>query len=426
MSGPKVDTAVIRQQELTRLMNARQERRQLADIIQSSLREVENCLGEDFDLLMQQEEFQSSGKRMSELQEQCRKELQNLLKQVRNGNELLDTETIRKTHIAVMHQFRREVTGEQKRADSIRSTYDFSLLQKESEQLQKSRQNIIRRMSQQSTAQVQTVSPEEVQEQYQAFHEEITKFLNEEPMTGNLKNTVFLLNHDLEKLDESPISLDEKSRKLQRLYEEYTEISTHIRNTMEYISAVYEEYCQECFDSAIPSRDMTEFSSLEEIQNAIEEVRECAKNQLSREYIRRQIDEVMARHGYHVVSSEQLKETENNQVLYGIGDDTAIHVFVSDEQQVTMRVVGIGFDDKVSAEEDEKLFQKQCAFCQMHPKITAELALRGVILQTKKHMPPDKRFNKKIRTRSGTQERSGSRAKKQQKRQELKTMRKES
>ena len=45
----------------------------------------------------------------------------------------------------------------------------------------------------------------------------------------------------------------------------------------------------------------------------------------------------------------------SGQVLYGVNDDTAIDVFVSDESPVTMRVVGIGFDTDISEAEDENL-----------------------------------------------------------------------
>ena len=41
--------------------------------------------------------------------------------------------------------------------------------------------------------------------------------------------------------NESFTTSDEKSRKMQRLYKEYTDISAHIRNEMEYMSAGYEE-----------------------------------------------------------------------------------------------------------------------------------------------------------------------------------------
>ena len=54
----------------------------------------------------------------------------------------------------------------------------------------------------------------------------------------------------------------------------------------------------------------------------------------------------------------------SGQVLYGVNDDTAIDIFVSDESQVTMRVVGIGFDTDISEAEDEKsdcVFEK-CAY----------------------------------------------------------------
>ena len=56
---------------------------------------------------------------------------------------------------------------------------------------------------------------------------------------------------------------------------------------------------------------------------------------------------------------------------------------------------------------------------------SAELAMRGVILHTKKHMPPDKKFNKKIQTKTKSDNQTMSRAKKELKRTELKTMHKE-
>ena len=91
-----------------------------------------------------------------------------------------------------------------------------------------------------------------------------------------------------------------------------------------------------------------------------------------------------------------------------------------------MRVVGIGFDSNISAAEDERLFQQQCAFCSLHPQITKELEMRGVVLHTKKHMAPDKKFNKKLQTRSKTDQQITSRAKKNLKQTELKTLHKES
>ena len=98
--------------------------------------------------------------------------------------------------------------------------------------------------------------------------------------------------------------------------------------------------------------------------------------------------------------------------MYGVNDHTAIHVFVSDEQQVAMRVVGIGFDETITAEEDEQLYEQQCAFCSMHPQITQELALRGVMLTTKKHLTPDRKYNKKIKVAATGSE---SRAKREMK-----------
>jgi len=85
----------------------------------------------------------------------------------------------------------------------------------------------------------------------------------------------------------------------------------------------------------------------------------------------------------------------------------------------------VGFDSDISVSENERLFQEQCAFCSMHPQITAELAMRGVILTTKNHMPPDRKFNKKIATKTKNTSQTMSRAKKELKRTELKTLHKE-
>ena len=127
-----------------------------------------------------------------------------------------------------------------------------------------------------------------------------------------------------------------------------------------------------------------------------------------------------------MIQSDLLKESADaGQVLYGVDDGTAISVFVSDENQLTMRVVGVGFDSEISEEENERLYRQQCAFCSLHPQITKELEMRGIILRSKKHLPPDRKFNKKLVTKSKHIAQSKSRAKKELKKQELKTLHKE-
>ena len=182
---------------------------------------------------------------------------------------------------------------------------------------------------------------------------------------------------------------------------------------------VYDEYLKEFLDSEETPRPISSFGDENEIRKAIETEQEKARERISGEYVRRQIDEIMGKHGYKVVHSELLKEmNEKGQILYGIDDDTAVDVFVSDSSQVTMRVVGIGFDSEISDEEDEELYKKQCAFCSMHPQIVRELEMRGVILRTVNHLPPSKKFNKKIKTGTGNSVSSQSRAKKELKRRE--------
>ena len=131
----------------------------------------------------------------------------------------------------------------------------------------------------------------------------------------------------------------------------------------------------------------------------------------------------MAMLGYNLVDSDILVDIyDSGQILYGVDDNSAIDVFVSNDNQVTMRVIGIGFDSQISDKEDDALYQKQCAFCSMHPQITAELEMRGVILHTKKHLPPDRKYNKKIKTKNTTNNNSQSKAKKELKRKEKSVM----
>ena len=131
-----------------------------------------------------------------------------------------------------------------------------------------------------------------------------------------------------------------------------------------------------------------------------------------KQYVIEQIGEVMKKHGFNVVQSDNLEKTDGRQ-LFEMDDDSAVDVYVSDNNQVSMRVVGLGFDSNISEKEDEELFQKQVSFCTQHPQIMRDLERRGVKLSTVVHRPPSKKFNTKIATKSTTGR--GNRAKREEK-----------
>ena len=425
MSGPKVDVAELRRQELERINEARRGRQRLAAEIERAIRRMQQKCGDTCALLDQDSSMTEKAKEIRAEYAALEKKLRALQRRVRAGNELFDTAQAEAEFRSLMQ----EISPEQHTADIERLIAQNESLQRirqESEAISRTKRHILTVIAESDPAEDAQRSEAELRTQSETFEEAIRSFMQTGEMTGAHKNSVLLISQELHELMERTLPAETKSKRIRRLYGEYEKLGALIRTEMETMRAIYEEYCSECFDSDLPAAALTDFSSKKELLDALETVREKAKCRLSQEYIRRQIDEVMAKHGYSVVRSDLLAEANAaGQVLYGVNDDTAINVFVSDENQVTMRVVGIGFDTDISDAEDEKLYQEQCAFCSMHPQITAELAMRGVILKTKKHHAPDRKFNKKIITRSRSDTQSGSRARKDLKRQTLKTMHKE-
>ena len=414
MSGPKVDVAEIRKQEMERLAAARQKRYDATDKVSACIRKIEAGLGNGA----------AASEHLKTVQEEALKELKKLQRTLKMGNELLDVEAILNKANTIMKEYMESVSAQLGMEKELAtSTEAFKTLEKNRYTIA----NLRRKewtLSEEDEEIV--ISEADVKEQQELFIAEIHRVMNSDEIPKKGRKTLLILHQDMQELVASGLSAERKCKRINRMMDEFEKTVNLLKGELESMRGVYEEYCREMFDSEEKPRAISEFESVEEIRDAIVAEKDKALGRMSKEYIRRQIDEVMQKHGYDVVRSDMLAEAnESGQILYGVDDETAINVFVSEESQVTMRVVGIGFDSQISGEEDEKLFQQQCAFCSLHPQITAELEMRGVILHTKKHMPPDKKFNKKIQTKekSGTQ--GMSRAKKELKRTELKVMRKE-
>lgn len=426
MSGPKVDTAELRRQQRERLEAERRKRQVLASDIQETIRDVQRRCNAVCELLEKTGNFSDSSENMRKQQTKYEKTLNSLLKAVKNGNELYDTVSARNE----LNSIRRELNMDPEIAHSmalIEKNEELMRIKREAEVIANAKRRILETIAEAPDTPDEGITEEQVRSQADAFEEAIREQMESGELLKTHRNSILLISQDLHGLLESPLSAEIRSKRLRRLYTQYQQMGAVIRKDMELMRAAYKEYCDECFDNDSPAASLTDFSSVKEVREAAEKVRERAENRLSQEYIKRQIDDVMAKHGYNMIHSELLKEADaSGQALYGVDENSAINVFVSDDNQVTMRVVGIGFDSDISDAESEKLYQQQCAFCSLHPQITAELEMRGVILKTRKHNPPDKKFNKKIQTRSRKDEKSVSRSRKDLKRQELRTMHKES
>lgn len=414
MSGPKVDVVAMREQEMRRLEAAREKRKSLADKLISQIQQLQRCM-----VTPDSEE----GGKIAAIQKEGIQKLTELLDELRNGNELLDCDLLEKEVNFHVEECDRQIRPYLAQMDQMRKNA------LEQEQLEKKKQQ----MSQMTRGKIQvvsnaqgntgTITQETVFGQVQAFVQEIKEFLSQSTIPVSKKNSVLSLHRELMEISRSSMDEAKKSKRIANLYEDYEQIKALAEREVSEMRYVYDRYIRECFDVVGGVKDFEEFHSKAEIEEAIKNGKTSTRDQLSKEYIRRQIDEVMAKHGYDVIRSDQLKEAPaDGQVLYGVNDQTAINVFVSADDQVTMRVVGIGFDEGLTTTENENLFQQQCAFCSLHPQITAELKMRGVVLTTKKHLPPDRKYNKKIQTKTKQTSQSTSKAKKELKRTEKKVM----
>lgn len=163
----------------------------------------------------------------------------------------------------------------------------------------------------------------------------------------------------------------------------------------------------------IVPKERHRFESIEQLQNETEQIRRLSSRTAERNYIRRQIDEVMKQFGYNVSEEIVLNENQsgNHYVCASETGHSAIHVYVSDKKQIMMEIVSMeagrnleeravtGFAvgaAELTEEEKEYLLVEQGKFCSLHPRIVREIRKRGVILNEKVRKAPGLRYCKKI------------------------------
>lgn len=217
MSGPKVDYAKLREQEMASLAEARGRRLKVADKIQKMINQIDSCLGGDVDLMLQDPQIGPSCKKIQELQAQYKKELQALYNTVKHGTELLDVDAILHGGEVLLRRFGENTQEELQIINKLVATsQQYQRLQEEREILAQTKRKKIVRISNDKGVDI-AVSDADIQEQISVFDDEIKEFMAS-PMTSKHKNSILLINQDLHELEVSDLDNDRKSKRIQRLW----------------------------------------------------------------------------------------------------------------------------------------------------------------------------------------------------------------
>lgn len=217
MSGPKVDYAKLREQEMASLAEARGRRLKVADKIQKMINQIDSCLGGDVDLMLQDPQIGPSCKKIQELQAQYKKELQALYNTVKHGTELLDVDAILHGGEVLLRRFGENTQEELQIINKLVATsQQYQRLQEEREILVQTKRKKIVRISNDKGVDI-AVSDADIQEQISVFDDEIKEFMTS-PMTSKHKNSILLINQDLHELEVSDLDNDRKSKRIQRLW----------------------------------------------------------------------------------------------------------------------------------------------------------------------------------------------------------------
>lgn len=217
MSGPKVDYAKLREQEMASLAEARGRRLKVADKIQKMINQIDSCLGGDVDLMLQDPQIGPSCKKIQELQAQYKKELQALYNTVKHGTELLDVDAVLHGGEVLLRRFGENTQEELQIINKLVATsQQYQRLQEEREILAQTKRKKIVRISNDKGVDI-AVSDADIQEQISVFDDEIKEFMTS-PMTSKHKNSILLINQDLHELEVSDLDNDRKSKRIQRLW----------------------------------------------------------------------------------------------------------------------------------------------------------------------------------------------------------------
>lgn len=201
----------------------------------------------------------------------------------------------------------------------------------------------------------------------------------------------------------------DKAAKLQKHIRTYYFLEKVLQKHVSDFDRAYQLYVEECLTAGVESREKRYFRGVAHLEAEILEVREADKARRTREYVMKQVDEVMQEQfNYKAVESQLLEEMrDGTRELYEFDRDSAINVLISDNGTVMMEVVATGPEGDLSKNEKKMMVRKQEQLCELYPEIIRELKKRGVVFAKRKHQPPHIDFVKKIVTKAGRGIREG-------------------
>lgn len=171
-----------------------------------------------------------------------------------------------------------------------------------------------------------------------------------------------------------------------------------------------------------PIREREDFPTIDELTRTEHIVSELLTKENERRYLLQTVREVMEEFGYQM--QEELvfeADQSSSHLLYRSADKrTAIHASFSGEgreRRVMLEVVGIGSSkkapengvnaaittaDAMPEARRKELYPEQVTFCDIHPRILARLAERGVIFKKVVWNPPHENRSKEITVFEGS------------------------
>lgn len=250
----------------------------------------------------------------------------------------------------------------------------------------------------QSLEEDQNITQAMIQYDITVFEDSLSEFLCEEGLNDRQLRDLMAIRQDLVKIErDETISLSIKKKRLAALFTTYTRREQGIKAELAEMQEYYDTYLKETYDIPDERLEMADFDSIDEIAAATREAKSGREERLQKQYVQMQMDRIMKKHGFNIVESAVMGRKEDDQrVLYGIDESTAVDVFVSDKGMVSTRVVGVNFGDTPTDAQEDQLVQKEHKFCSKMKDIEADLEDVGIVLRRKKVSPPDREASKWI------------------------------
>lgn len=227
-------------------------------------------------------------------------------------------------------------------------------------------------------------------------------------------------------LEEDRKSLDSLSERLAKLLREKDNI-LEIDKTFKILESalrkaikeydkklkLYDDYVVKAVTLNETVKEISEFTSCNEIWMENERLDSDIREKDKLEYISQVIEEVMVEFGHNIVRSDvmQTKPNVHNDKKFEFGNDGIISVRQSKDGAILMEVAIVGDDSDLSQYEKQKAVSKMIDFCSQYPEMAKRIEEKGVIFKQIRNMPPEECFAKKISRNEITQKNEKARSK---------------